>query len=57
MDQDARRIDAIMRVSAKMITPVRDHAFPACGGEAFGDDQAGEARADDQEIGGGVSFQ
>jgi hypothetical protein len=46
-----------MGVSAEVAAAIDDDAFPTGGGEALGDDQAGEAGADDQEIGGCVRLQ
>ena len=57
MDEDARRISAVVCVSSDVAATVSDHALPSCGGESFGDDQSGKTRADDQEIGVGVRFQ
>jgi hypothetical protein len=53
VDQDAGGIGAVVGVAAEVRSAVGDDAFPAGGGEALGDDQSGEAGADDQEIHGG----
>ena len=57
VDQDACRIDAVMGVAAKVGAAVYDRAFPSGRSQALGDHEAGEAGADDQEVGGGVSLQ
>ena len=57
MDQDSRRIDAVMGISTEVVAAVHHHAFPPGGGQALGDHQSGEARADDQKVGGAVRFQ
>ena len=57
MDQDSRAIDAVIGISTEVVAAVHHHAFPAGGRQALGDHQSGEARADDQEVGGFVGFQ
>ena len=57
VDQDARGVGVVVGVAAEVSAPIHDDTFPTGGGEAFGDHQAGKARADDQEVGGGVSLQ
>jgi hypothetical protein len=57
MDQNPGGIRAVIGISAKVIAPVHDHAFPSCGGESFRDDETGKTGANDQEIGGCVGWQ
>jgi hypothetical protein len=44
----------VVGIASGVVAAVDDRAFPTGGSEAFGGDEACEAGADDQEIGGGV---
>ena len=52
MSEDTGSVDAVVGISAEVVATVHDDAFPACGGHAFGDHEAGKAGTDDQEVSG-----
>ena len=52
MDEDTGGVDAVVGISPEVVATVHDDAFPACGGHAFGDHEAGKSGTDDQEVGG-----